>query len=63
MNSDSTIALLEQVQSANPGKWLIHVYFESALYYGSRQVKAWLAEKPLQLHFFPPYSRNLNPIE
>lgn len=63
INSDSTIALLEQVLAANPGKRLIHVYCDSARYYVSRQVKHWLADKPLRLHFLPPYSPNLNLIE
>ncbi|MGA0560344.1 IS630 family transposase [Larkinella sp. VNQ87] len=63
INFDSTIALLEQVLAANPNKRLIHVYCDSARYYVSRQVQTWLADKPLRLHFLPPYSPNLNPIE
>lgn len=63
IDSVSTIALFEQILAANPTKRVIHIYCDSARYYISRQVAEWVAEKPIELHFLPSYSPNLNPIE
>ncbi len=63
IDSLSTIALFEQILVANPNRRLIHSYCDSARYYVSKQVVAWLVEKPIELHFLPGYSPNLNPIE
>lgn len=62
IDSASTIALLEQILAANPGK-RIHFYCDSARYYVSKQVGEWVATRPIKLHFLPGYSPNLNPIE
>jgi len=63
INSASTIALLTTVIAANPGKRRIHVYCDRATYYVSKQVREWVADKPIELHFLPTYSPNLNSIE
>ena len=59
----STSALFEQILAANPDKRVIPICCDSAPYYISRQVAEWVAEKPIELHFLPSYSPNLNPIE
>ncbi len=63
IDSFSTIALFEQLLAVNPTKRCIHIYCDSARYYVSKQVAEWLADKPIELHFLPAYSPNLNPIE
>lgn len=63
IDSVSTIALFEQILAANPTKRIIHIYCDSARYYVSRQVADWVAKTPIELHFLPGYSPNLNPIE
>ena len=63
IDSVSTIALFEQILVANPTKRVIHIYCDSARYYVSRQVADWVAKTPIELHFLPSYSPNLNPIE
>lgn len=63
IDSASTIALFEQILAANPTKQRIHIYCDSARYYVSKQVTDWVATQPIELHFLPGYSPNLNPIE
>lgn len=63
IDSVSTIALLSAVLAVNADKRRIHVYCDSAGYYVSKQVSDWVADKPIELHFLPTYSPNLNPIE
>lgn len=63
IDSVSTIALFDQILAANPTKRIIHIYCDSARYYISRQVADWVAKTPIELHFLPGYSPNLNPIE
>lgn len=63
IDSASTIALFEQILGANPTKRRIHIYCDSARYYVSKQVAEWVSDKPIELHFLPGYSPNLNPIE
>lgn len=63
IDSFSTIALFEQILAANPTKRIVHIYCDSARYYVSKQVAEWIADKPIELHFLPGYSPNLNPIE
>jgi hypothetical protein len=63
INSASTIGLLEAVWQANPAKKQIHLICDSARYYVSSQVQAWLKGKPIVLHHLPAYCPNLNVIE
>jgi transposase len=42
---------------------LIHVFCDNAGYYRNKAVTAYLENSRIKLHFLPPYSPNLNPIE
>lgn len=42
---------------------ILHVIWDNAGYHRSKDVQAYAAEKNIKLHFLPPYSPNLNPIE
>ena len=44
-------------------KTKIHVFCDNAPYYRNKAVTEYLKESKIQLHFLPPYSPNLNPIE
>lgn len=61
--ANATIAFLEQIQSAYPGKQKIHVFSDNARYYKNKAVTQYLTTSKIELHFLPPYSPNLNPIE
>ncbi|EMM4086084.1 IS630 family transposase, partial [Shigella flexneri] len=41
----------------------IHVILDGAGYHRSQLVKDWAEVVNIQLHYLPPYSPNLNPIE
>ncbi|MBO0934907.1 IS630 family transposase, partial [Fibrella aquatilis] len=63
INSASTIELLAKLLAHRSAARVIHVYCDSARYYVSKEVRAWLLDKPIVLHHLPTYSPNLNLIE
>lgn len=46
-----------------PEKEKIHIFCDNARYYRNKKVQAFLEESKISMHFLPPYSPNLNPIE
>lgn len=63
LNADSTIAFFKKIEEAYPTKEKIHIFCDNARYYKNRAVTAYLEISKINLHFLPPYSPNLNPIE
>jgi transposase len=65
IDAASTIRLLEAIETMYPALIRIHVFLDNARYHHARIVQAWLArpECRIKLHFIPPYSPHLNPIE
>jgi transposase len=63
VNGQSTIRLLEKILKHHPNAKVIHIFLDNAGYYRSKIVKEWLKDKPILLHYLPPYSPNLNLIE
>ena len=63
LNSESTISFLQKLEEAYPQKDEIHVFCDNARYYKNKQVFAYLVTSKIKIHFLPPYSPNLNPIE
>lgn len=63
LNADSTIAFLRKIEEAYPTKIKIHLFSDNARYYKNKAVKNYLENSKIKLHFLPPYSPNLNPIE
>lgn len=63
LSGDNVIAFLETVAKAYPKKKRIHVFCDNASYQKSKKVKKHLKNSKIKLHFLPPYSPNLNPIE
>lgn len=63
LNADSTIRFFQKIEEAYPNKRKIHVFCDNAPYYRNRIVKSYLETSKICLHFLPPYSPNLNPIE
>jgi len=63
LNADSTIAFFEKIEKAYPTKRVIHIFCDNARYYKNIDVKMFLEKSKIKLHFLPPYSPNLNPIE
>lgn len=63
LNAEATIRFFKKLEQSHLDKSCIHVFCDNAGYYRNRNVKAYLKTSRLQLHFLPPYSPNLNPIE
>jgi transposase len=63
INTDSTIALFEQLEQVNLAATWIYVICDNARYYRSKAVKAYLKTSRIKLVFLPPYAPNLNLIE
>lgn len=63
LDAKSTIAFFKEVEKAYPTKKKIHIFCDNARYYKNRAVRAYLEDSKVELHFLPPYSPNLNPIE
>ena len=63
LNTESTIAFLSKIEQAYPFKKKIHLFCDNARYYRNKRVSEYLAKSKISLHFLPPYSPNLNPIE
>jgi transposase len=63
INSDSTIVWLSLIESRFLDKKVIHLFVDNARYYRSKEVQKYLETSRIKMHFLPPYSPNLNPIE
>jgi transposase len=65
VNAHSAIALLEKLETANPGKKTIHVIWDNASYHKAEAVKSWLRRANCRIHLvrLPTYAPHLNPIE
>lgn len=63
INTDSTIALFQQLEQRNPLAERIIVIADNARYYRSQGVRDYLQESKIDIVFLPPYSPNLNLIE
>src|SRR3984893_5406118 len=63
LNAESTLKFFQNIEAAYPTKTKIHLFCDNARYYRNRAVQFYLTTSRIQLHFLPPYSPNLNPIE
>lgn len=63
LNSNATISFLRKIEESYPTKQCIHLFCDNAPYYRNKEVAKHLLTSKIQLHFLPPYSPNLNPIE
>jgi len=63
LNTNSTIEFLKMLEAAYPEACTVHVFCDNAKYYKNKEVTAYLTTSKVKMHFLPPYSPNLNPIE
>jgi transposase len=63
INSDSVGVFLREIETAYPTAPCIHVFCDQASYHKSDQTRRLIQHSRIKLHFLPPYSPNLNPIE
>jgi len=63
LNAESTMRFFRKIEEAYPTKRKVHVFCDNASYYRNAAVREYLQGSKIELHFLPPYSPNLNPIE
>jgi len=63
LNAVATMSFLRKLEEGYPIKAKIHLFCDNARYYRNKAVTHYLETSKIQLHFLPPYSPNLNPIE
>jgi transposase len=63
LNAEATIRFFNKLGLAYPEKTKVHVFCDNAGYYRNKLVTEYLKTSKINLHFLPPYSPNLNPIE
>jgi transposase len=63
LNAEATMSFLRKIEESYPTKKWIHLFCDNAPYYRNKEVTKYLTTSKIQLHFLPPYSPNLNPIE
>ncbi|NBP30258.1 MAG: IS630 family transposase [Flavobacteriia bacterium] len=63
LNAEATISFFRKIEAAYPGKKRVHIFCDNAGYYRNKAVTEYLEMSKIKLHFLPPYSPNLNPIE
>ena len=63
VNAQSTQRLDAQLLASHSDKARIYVVCDNARYYKNKELRAWLANKPICQVFLPPYSPNLNLME
>ena len=62
INEDSIIRFLQDLEKESFAE-RIHVILDNASAHKSKKLKMFLKESRIKLHYLPPYSPNLNPIE
>lgn len=63
INAENTIAFLGKIKDKFPHASKIHIILDQSGYHRSQAVRAFTEQNGIDLHFLPPYSPNLNPIE
>lgn len=63
LNAESTIRFFEGIERAYSTHRTIHMFCDNAPYHRNKKVRKYLENSKIKLHFLPPYSPNLNPIE
>jgi transposase len=63
LNARSTITFFEKIENAYPKALKVHIFCDNARYYKNKEVQKYIENSKIKLHFLPPYSPNLNPIE
>jgi transposase len=63
VNGTTTCEFLATLKKAYPKAPKLHVILDQSGYHRSEMVRAFVKNESIELHYLPPYSPNLNPIE
>jgi transposase len=53
----------QELRRLNPRKYVVHVIWDNAGYHRDQEIQEFAKSLAIKLHYLPPYSPNLNPIE
>ena len=63
INAETTRTLFRKLIKRHAPGTIIHVFVDNAKYYHAKILEEFLSKTNVRLHFLPPYSPNLNPVE
>lgn len=63
INSQAAVEFLRKIEKMYPKAQKIHLIWDQAGYHTGREVKEFLKTSRIKIHYLPPRSPNLNPIE
>lgn len=63
VNASAIASFLVKLRQLNPGKYVIHVIWDNAGYHRDKSIQEFTKGLGIKLHYLPPYSPNLNPLE
>lgn len=63
VDADSIAGFLCQLRKRHPDKYKIHIIWDNAGYHCDGAIQEFAKSLAIKLHYLPPYSPNLNPIE
>jgi len=63
VNANSIASFLVELRRQNSGKHWLHVIWDNAGYHSDQTIQEFALGLSIKLHYLPPYSPNLNPIE
>ena len=63
VNADAIASFLSELRKQHPERHKIHLIWDRAGYHRDRRIQEFAKDLGIELHYLPPYSPNLNPIE
>ena len=63
VNAESIASFLVELRNRHPEKCVIHLIWDNAGYHRDEGIQSFAQGLAIKLHYLPPYSPNLNPIE
>lgn len=63
VNADAIASFLSELRKQHTGRCKIHLIWDRAGYHRDRGIQQFAKDLGITLHYLPPYSPNLNPIE
>lgn len=63
VDANNICDFLWKLRQANPGKYFVHVIWDNARPHRNEEVETFAKVLGIKLHYLPPYSPNLNPVE
>lgn len=63
INSESICHFLLKLRKSNPSAYRIHLIWDNARPHKNNEVYTYAKKLNIKLHYLPPYSPNLNPVE